>query len=130
MFTYDLTTDVGKVRMLVPDRVTPNHIFEDAEIAAFLEMEGDTVKSAAALALETIASDQVMVLKVMRLMDLQTDGARVSAALLERAAKLRAQAEAEAAEAEAGEPDFDIAEWALSPFGERQRLANEVLRDG
>lgn len=121
-FTYDLTTDLGKVRLLIPDRVTPGHVFEDNELSAFLAIEG-SVKGAAALALETIASDQALVLKVMRLLDLQTDGARVAEALLKRAAELRAQAED-------GEGLFDWAEMVLTDFSARERLYNEAVREG
>jgi hypothetical protein len=56
-------------------------------------MESGNVRLAAALALETIASDTEMVDKVITIMDLSTDGAKTSDALLKRAALLREQAE-------------------------------------
>ena len=31
-FTYDPTTDIGKIRMLVPDRDSQNYVFQDEEI--------------------------------------------------------------------------------------------------
>jgi hypothetical protein len=124
-FTYVLTTEIGQVRLLIPDRVDAGHVFEDDEIQAFLTLEG-TVREAAAGALEAIASDQAMVLKVMRLLDLQTDGARVSDALLARAAALRKQAEDDLA-ATAG---FDWAEMMTTDFAIRERIMNEALRDG
>jgi hypothetical protein len=46
-FTYVLATDVGKIRLLIPDRVTPGHIFEDDELTGYMTLEGD-VRSAAA----------------------------------------------------------------------------------
>ncbi len=113
-FSYDLNTNIGRVRLLVPDRVTPDHIFEDEELTALLALEGD-VRSAAAAALEMIASDQAMTLKVMKLLDLQTDGARVSDALLARAKMLRDQAEAEG-------DAFDWAEMVLTDFNLRERI--------
>lgn len=122
-YTYDLTTDVGRVRLMVPDRNAADYVFEDEELEAFLAFEG-TVKSASALALETIASDQAMVLKVVRILDLQTDGARVSDALLKRAAQLRAQDEAENVDGL-----FDWAEMPVSDFAARERLWKEALRD-
>lgn len=125
-FSFDLTTDIGKVRLLIPDRVPDSYMFEDDEILAFLSMETG-VKRASALALETIASDQVMVLKVIRLMDLTTDGAKVSDALLKRAAELRSQAEYDD---NATDPGFDIAEVVYDDFSYRQKLSNEWLRDG
>jgi hypothetical protein len=126
-FTYDPTTERGKVRLLIPDRSEASMFFSDAEIDTFLEIE-EGIQRATALALETMASDQAMTLKVIRVLDLSTDGRSVSQALLERAAKLRSQA----AEAEAAEDGgaFDIAEWTVSPFAEREIIWNEALRDG
>lgn len=123
VFTYDLATSIGQVRLLIPDRVDSGHIFEDTEITAMLTIEGNVVKLGAALALETIASDQAMVLKVMRLLDLTTDGAKVADALLKRAAALRAQADAEDATGA-----FGYAEWVVNSFSERERRLNQALR--
>jgi len=122
-FTYDLTTDIGKMRMMIPDRVTPDHIFEDAEITALLVIEGNVIKLGVALALETIASDTAMVLKVIRLLDLTTDGAKVSDALLARAKLLRAQAATEDVEGA-----FDWAEMVLNDFSYREFLLKDALR--
>ena len=125
-FTYVLSTARGKVRLMIPDRITPNHIFEDDEIDAFLSIEGDNVKRAAALGKETIAGDQVMVLKVIRLMDLQTDGAAVARELRLQAQELRQQAEAEEANEDGGA--FDIAEMVVDQFTERERIWKETQR--
>jgi hypothetical protein len=127
-FTYDPTTSAGQVRLLIPDRVLTSYLFEDAEIDTFLALEGDSVKRAAALALETAASDNALVLKVIRLLDLSTDGARTSQALLARAEKLRQQADDEESAEDGGA--FDIAEWVVDDFSYRQRLDNEGLRSG
>jgi len=57
-WTYDLATDIGKVRLLISDTdivpVTDAH-FSDEEIQVFLTIEG-SVNLAAALALESWAS--------------------------------------------------------------------------
>lgn len=95
----DVTTPLGQVRLLIPDRGgslpdgTNFFVFGDDEIAAFLSIEGGSVRLAAALAIETIASDTAMVDKVIETLDLKTDGAKVSDALLKRAALLREQYE-------------------------------------
>lgn len=125
-FTYDPTTDRGKVRLLIPDRNEGSMFFSDEEIDTFLAIESGT-RRATAMALETMASDQAMVLKVVRVLDLSTDGRAVSQALMERAAKLRSQAD----EAEAAEDGgaFDIAEWGVTPFAEREIVWNDALRD-
>lgn len=87
----DVTTPLGRVRLLIND-TSDSPVFSDAEIAAFLELEGDNVKLAAAQALDTIADDEALTSKVIRTQDLQTDGAAVAAQLRERAKELRSDA--------------------------------------
>ena len=126
VFTYyPIDTDIGKLRLLIPDKESSDYIFADEELEAFLALEGD-IRSAAALALETIAANQALVLKVMRLLDVQTDGARVAEVLMARAALLRKQAEEEAIAAGSG---FDWAEMLTTDFAVRDRLVNEMLRE-
>jgi len=125
-FTYDPTTDLGKVRLLCTDSVAANEIFSDDEITAFMALESDNVRRSAALALETIASSEVLVQKRIRLLDLTTDGPAESAELLKRAAMLRVQAD----DVEAGETSaIDWAEMNLDEFSYRERLINEALED-
>jgi hypothetical protein len=88
-FTYSLSTDRGKVRLLIPDNRAAAYVFEDDEIDSLLVLEGSNLRRAAALALETIASDQARVLKVMQVQEIRTDGAKVADALMKRAAHLR-----------------------------------------
>ena len=125
-FTYDLATDAGKIRLLLPDNNSANYVFEDTEIAAFLSLENDNVRRGTALALETIASNEAFVLKVVKLLDLQTDGAKTSDALLKRAKLLREQADRADASEDGGA--WNIAEWTVSEFAARERLYNEWLR--
>ena len=58
-FTYDLDTNIGKVRLLIDDKSNthdaPAH-FSDAEITAFLTMASDVVKAAAIIALQSWAA--------------------------------------------------------------------------
>jgi len=123
-FTYDLDTDRGKVRLLCTDSVEDYEIFDDDDIDAFLSLESDGVKKAAALALETIASSEVLVQKRIKLLDLSTDGPAESAELVKRAGLLRAQAEAD----EEGEySPIDYAELVYDPFSWRERLVDEAL---
>lgn len=53
--TYDLTTDVGKVRLLIGDKDIADPVFTDEEITVFLT-DGGSVPLAAATALESWAS--------------------------------------------------------------------------
>lgn len=89
---YDVTTPLGQVRLLIND-TTSDPVFEDTDIAAFLAMEGDHVKRAAAQALDTIADDEALTSKAIRTQDLTTDGPKVAESLRKRAAALRAQAD-------------------------------------
>lgn len=124
-FTYNVATAIGQMRMLIPDRVATDPVYTDEELTALLSMEGGSVKRATAQALESIASDQVMVLKVISNNGLTTNGAAVSTAILARAAKLREQADIEDSANDAG---FDIAEQVVNEFSYRERTWNELLR--
>lgn len=89
---YDVGTDVGRVRLLLND-VTEPYVFTDLEVRAFLELEGGSVKRAAAQAIDTNADSEVLASKVLRSQDVSTDGAKVADALRKRATELRRQAE-------------------------------------
>lgn len=124
----DVTTPVGQVRLLCADMAEAkgDQLFTDGHLEAFLTLEGDNVFEAAALALETMAVDQVMVLKVVKLLDVQTDGAKVADALLKRAATLRQRA---ADDSDTADDDFAVAEFADPVFGYRERLDKQWLLD-
>lgn len=127
-FTYVLATDNGKVRLLIPDATSGagNYFLEDEEIAVLLAMEGNNVKRTAALALEIMASDETYVQKMIKLMDLTTNGPAVAKELRARAAALRKQADDEDAATTA---EFDWAEWVVNDFSFRERINKEALRD-
>lgn len=126
-FTYDPANSIGKVRMLIPDRVEDDAVFSDEEIEAYLSMNDSNVRRAAAEALETIASDEAMTLKVMSTLDLTTNGASTSASILERAKILRDKAdEADLAEDGGG---FDYAEMDVNTFTRRERIMKQALRE-
>jgi hypothetical protein len=91
--TTDPTTSTGLVRLLISDVDVTAPVFSDAEINAFYLMSASNVRLAAARAMDTIAANEVMVSKVIRTLDLQTDGAKVAAELRAAAAQLRADAD-------------------------------------
>lgn len=124
-FTYDVSTDIGRVRLLVPDRDQATPVFQDEEIAAFLTLEG-AVHRAAAAALETVGADIVLTLRVTRSLGLEVDGAAASREVRQRAAALRDQAEY----ADQASGFFDVAEMVVDDFSYRERLAADVLRSG
>lgn len=106
----DPTTDVGMIRLLIPDMSEMYPLFTDAQLAAVFTAEGSRRRAAAAC-LEIAASSEVMISKVIRTRDgLQTDGAKVSDALLKRAAMLRQQAD-DAGEAGGVDSYFDIVDF-------------------
>lgn len=95
-FTYDPTTDRGKVRLLIADTDSTRVIFQDADIDAFISMALDNnVKRAAAQALLSIAANEVYVQKRIRILDLSTDGPAEAEALRKMAEDLMNQAEIE-----------------------------------
>lgn len=126
-FTYDVSTEAGKVRLLAVDNRFDGYIFEDDEIDVFLELQSNSIYRAAALALETIAADQALCLKRITSLDLSTDGPATAKALREQADALREQAKEAEAREEGGV--FDIAEMVVDGFTRRDRWWNERLRD-
>ncbi len=55
-FTYDITTDRGKVRLLIGDTNAADYQFEDDEIDAFLTLANSSLLLAASYALESWAA--------------------------------------------------------------------------
>lgn len=92
-FTTDVSTDIGKVRLLLTDLDSTQPIFpNDTYIQAFLDLELGDVKCAAALGMETIAGNQALLLKCIQLLDLKTDGKSVADAMLKVATQMRTNA--------------------------------------
>lgn len=93
--SINFETDVGRVRLLLgdidEDGVAGGLIFTDDQLRAFLSMEGDNVKLAAAQAIEVNATDQALASKVLKAQDFSTDGAKVAMAMLAQAKSLRDQ---------------------------------------
>jgi hypothetical protein len=125
MYTYDLATDIGRVRRTIPDRTEQDAIWSDEEIASFISDEGGSWRLATALALETIASDNLLVLKVLRVQNIETNTDKMAQALMQRATKLR---EIDTAFDSDDGGDFDFAEVVETEFQLRERLYNQALR--
>lgn len=85
----DYGTPLGQVRLLISDVDEESPLLTDDQINAFLSIEHDRVKRAAARALESIAASEVLVSKKIRTLDLQTDGPAVAAELRAQAKQLR-----------------------------------------
>lgn len=87
----DYTTPLGQVRLLCTDVSAP-YAFSDEAILAFLVLASDNVKRAGAYALDVLASDEALLVKVVRTDDLSVNGAAVADVLRKNAAALRDQA--------------------------------------
>ncbi len=123
-FTYNLTTEAGKVRLLITDTDYTNPIFEDNEIDVFLSLTAvdgtNDINLAAAAALETIAASEALVQKKIKLLDLTTDGPAVATSLRAAAKILREQSD--------NESYIDWSEMSLNTFAARDIIWNDALR--
>lgn len=98
--TLDPSTELGQIRLLTTDVSEAFPLHTDADLTAFLAMEGGNVKRAAAASLEAIATSETLVGKKITTQDLSTDGPAVAKDLRERAKGLRDQADKADAEAD------------------------------
>ena len=123
---YDPSTSLGRVRMLLSDTDPSRPILQDEEIAAFLDMGNNAVMLAAAFALDSIATNEVLCTKVVTILGLQTDGAAVAKALSARALQLRD----DYAKYENDDPLFGTAEFADGVFQAAEEVAKQYIRNG
>jgi hypothetical protein len=124
--TLDPATDIGIVRMIVQDKNVEQLLFSDADLNALLALNANDVRLTAAAAMDIMASNQAMILKVIRLLDLSTDGAAVARALREHANQLREDVEMTDS-VDGGL--FDYADMVTNAFTARERLWNQRLRN-
>jgi hypothetical protein len=106
IYPPDYASDIGKVRALIPDVEqvdfnddgTAGYLFSDAHLGALLATfasRGSAVLRAAAAAMRALAVSEGLIQKVVRTEDLQTDGAKLAAALLKAAKDLDDRADDE-----------------------------------
>jgi len=103
-----------QVRLLIADTDPGNRFFSTLQLADFLAMNSDSVRRAAAQALDVWAANEAMVSKKIRTQDLSTDGPAVADALRKSAAELRRQADA--GDGDADSVGFEIAEYEPYPY--------------
>jgi hypothetical protein len=125
-FTYVQGTDIGKVRLLVPDRELAYMVFTDEELQEFIDLYPANLWYAAAEAVDTIAASQTMILKVVSRLDVSTDGAAVGRELRQRANRLRETGDDMAG---ADVSDVSTIEMLLGDFSIREQIVNAGLRD-
>lgn len=109
-FTYDPTTPLGKVRLLIPDTDSANVIFSDQEITAFFEIQQMQFQSSmffsppggrnlpsspvsllrvAALAIGVIASNQAKLSQITQILDVHLAPDKAAQQLREQAREYR-----------------------------------------
>lgn len=118
-FTYDPTTDIGKVRLFCSDTESDKYVFEDEEITAMLSVNSD-VRLASAAFIDIIASSEARIQKKFSVLNFSIDGPAVANALRAHAKSLR-----EVVDNEGG---FDFAEQCVNDFSVRDRIYKQFLR--
>lgn len=111
-----ISSEKDQVRLLISDTGGSDNesfLFSDDEINTFLALR-ETINTAAALALRTIAGNEAQVSKRITFLDLKTDGPAVAKELRALATALEA--------AEDDDIDFDIAEMGVDGFSRQELL--------
>lgn len=123
-WTNDINTPVGKVRTLLSDTDQTEPIFTDEQLTFFLSQKNNNLQRATALAYRVIAGNQALTLKVIKLLQLSTDGQRTAQALLDTAAVFDASADFD--EGASG----DLFDWAeqVYPLNVDERIIKQILR--
>ena len=88
-FTYDITTDRGKVRFLVQDNDATTYVFQDAEIDYLITLAPGNLFIAAAMGCETKGRSQLILPEETRLGDGTVARRRAASEWLAMAAALR-----------------------------------------
>ena len=86
-FTYDTSTNIGKVRLLIRDKDSSNYVFEDEELFLFLDMAGGNTYLASAFALRNIATSEAKLVQKYKVGTKSVDRAGIVDSLLKLADK-------------------------------------------
>jgi len=99
----NFATALGQVRALIPDieqledqtdpTATPQYIFSDAVLNAYLAIYSNNIKRAAAQAKLVLATSEALISKVIKTYDFSTDGAKLGAELRAQAKMLQDEAD-------------------------------------
>ena len=123
-WTYDPSTDLGKMRLLIADTDSSRQIMEDEDLQAFIAISGHYWPGAA-MALDSIATNEVLTQKVLTIMGTSTDGAKVAKELRARAMQLRADFKNFGPTTELG---FATAEMPDGAFSREEMLLKQYMR--
>lgn len=110
------TEDTLALRALIPDdaALPADQMFTDPQLEQFYKVAGGSLLRAAGYAVLAVGTSEALISKVIKTQDLSTDGAKIAAALTEKAEVLFQQADA----MDAGEADnyFDIIDYGWEPL--------------
>lgn len=95
-------------------------LLSDDDLETFLALQTGDVRLAAAMALDTIATNEALVQKRIKLLDITTDGPAVAKSLREHAAQLREEAD--------GDDAFDWAEMVTTTSAWDERIFAQAQR--
>lgn len=94
-WSYDPTTTIGRVRLLIADTDYEQPDFADSEITAALAMAGDSIHRAGALLLRALAANRARLAVSVRRGNVSEDLSAIARELREQADALDAMAEAD-----------------------------------
>lgn len=91
-YTYNLTTAIGKVRLLAQENVESSTVFTDEELQAFLNLHNDSLYQAAAAVLYSLAANKAKLAEKAKTNDgSERDLTVVAREIRDTAARLAAQ---------------------------------------
>lgn len=107
-FTFDITTNLGKLRFLIGDMVDSGHVFEDSTLNGALSMESNDLYMAAADCLRSLAANKALVAKRKSAGNYSEDLTAIARECRETADDYEARAKSTPAEAQAEQIQNDI----------------------
>jgi len=120
-FTFDTTTNIGKVRTLINDTIEASAVLSDEEINVFLGLESNDIYMSAASALESIIINKQLLSKLIAAGDYKEDNRNVADKLGKIAERYRQAAKSIPADA--------YAEVAVTDFNYSEIEINKALRN-
>lgn len=136
-YTYDLTTNVGKVRLYTDDHDFSNvdptltsdqrsAIFTDEELAVFLSDNGDVVYRAAAAVLRVISASRALMVQSRRIGETAVDYGSAREHLLKQATEYERLADIDTGGVEDAADGIAMQSW--NDFSERRIMVDAWLR--
>lgn len=123
-FSYNLATNIGKLRLKIQDTDAAKALFSDEELQVFLDEEGANLNLSAADALDVLANGAAQLTKSEDIGDYSYSAEQMAEQFRQQANRFRKLASGELAD----EPAFEIAEQNLSVFSEREIILNYLAK--